>query len=294
MAHLQDSIGLYLKEIGRIPLLTPAQEIEYGKAVHAWRSHPDPIPSEIIARGKRAREKLIAANLRLVVHVAKKYLNRNLELADLIQEGSIGLERAAEKFDFSKGYRFSTYAYWWVRQAITRAIATDSRTIRMPIHCWEDMNKIKRVRREWMQTHNRYPTVSELAEATEIPTPKLVLLLERFSLTNCYSLDQLVGQEQDTELIELIATKEAGVLETVVQQDLKEILLDLCATLNPKQAMVIQLRYGLDDGKPKSLQECGDRLGISRERARQLEIAALRKLRLQAEQLKLNNGEEVA
>jgi RNA polymerase sigma factor (sigma-70 family) len=274
----KDGIGHYLQSIGKVPLLTADQEIVLGRAVKEWMDAPAP-SSKQIAKGHRAKEKLMAANLRLVVHMAKKYRDRGLDFDDLIQEGSIGLNRAVEKFDFTKGYKFSTYAYWWIRQSMTRAISEKSRTVRMPAHAWEKLTKIKVARREFQQQHGRNPDFDELSELIEMPLKELEKLMERFLSTSCTSLDQGIGKEEDSELSELIASDQQGTFDLIAQQNTRDFLGTLVETLPDKEALVIRMRYGLDDGEKKTLQAIGEVLGVSRERARQLQNRALKKLR---------------
>ena len=302
-AYTADMVRTYLHEIGRVPMLTHEQEIIYGKQVQQMmklletretlaKTKGTPVTDAELAihlelpeeelkanlqRGRRAKQRMIEANLRLVVSIAKKYQKRNLEFLDLIQEGSMGLERGVEKYDPMRGYKFSTYAYWWIRQAITRAIAQQSRTIRLPIHITEKLNKIKRVQRELTQELGRSPNVNEIAEMLDMEATEIrdYLSMSRQPI----SLDMRVGDNQDTELRDLLEDGTASPEDYTTQVLLRQDLHNMLADLTPQQRQVLLLRYGLDDGIERSLAKVGECLNLSRERVRQLERQALDYLR---------------
>ncbi len=259
-----DPVRMYLREIGKIPLLTPEEEVELAKRVEAG--------------DEEAKKKLIEANLRLVVSIAKKYIGRGMLFLDLIQEGNLGLIRAVEKFDYRKGYKFSTYATWWIRQAITRAIADQARTIRIPVHMVETINKIIRVSRQLAQKLGREPTPEDVAKEIGIPVEKIEEI-RRIS-QEPISLETPIGEEEDSQLGDFIEDKEIpSPEESAANKLLKERLEELLNELTEREREVLKLRFGLEDGKPHTLEEVGKRFGVTRERIRQIEAKALRKLR---------------
>ncbi len=299
----KDSVNAYLKEIGRVPLLEADEEIILAKQVQRMMSVLEKKEElekqtqiilddqewaeavglsekelkQVLYQGKRAKDKMIKSNLRLVISIAKKYLNRNMELLDLIQEGSLGLERGVEKFDHTKGYKFSTYAYWWIRQAMTRAISNQARTIRLPIHVMEKLNKIKKTQRELALKLARTATTAEVAKEMGITSEEVREYITR--AREPISLDMTVGKEKDSQLSEMIEDKSPLPIENITKDSLKEEVFKMLSELKPKEREVLWFRFGLEDGREWTLQAIGQRLNLSRERVRQLERKALTKLK---------------
>ena len=292
-----DPVRMYLKEIGRVPLLIGAEEVEYSRRVEAGglaATHLADLAASgrlpalgfderrslqrTVRRGEDAREVLIEANLRLVVSIAKRYVGRGMHFLDLIQEGNLGLMRAVEKFDYTKGFKFSTYATWWIRQAITRAIADQARTIRIPVHMVESINKVHRVQRQMLQDLEREPTVEELAEAVGL-TEDRVREIQRISL-DLLSLDAPVGEEDDSNLSDFIEDQAAEApADAAARRMLNRAVIDALDELNDREKAVVRLRFGLDDGQARTLEEVGREFGVTRERIRQIESKTLAKLR---------------
>ena len=261
---MDDPVKMYLKDIGRVPLLTPNDEIELEMRM---------------AEGDEAAKKLLSeANLRLVVSIAKRYAGRGMHFLDLIQEGNLGLMKAVEKFDYKKGFKFSTYATWWIRQAITRAIADQARTIRIPVHMVETINKQVRVSRLLLQTLGREPTPAEIAK--EMGTTEARVIEIQKIAQDPVSLETPIGEEEDSHLGDFIEDEQAQAPSDLVAYSmLKEQLIGVLDTLTPREQKVLRLRYGIDDGRPRTLEEVGKEFNVTRERIRQIEAKALRKLR---------------
>lgn len=264
---VDDPVRMYLREIGRIHLLTAEEEIDLARKIVKGGEE-----------GKIAKRKLVQANLRLVVSIAKKYVGRGMLFLDLIQEGNLGLIRAAEKFDHERGYKFSTYATWWIRQAITRAIADQARTIRIPVHMVETINKLKKITRKLAQDLSRKPTEEEIAEAMSITVNKLREIIK--VAQEPLSLETPIGKEEDSRLGDFIEDKDADApVMTVAHELLREDLAEVLSSLSPRERDVLRLRFGMDDGRQRTLEEVGQLFGVTRERIRQIEAKALRKLR---------------
>jgi RNA polymerase primary sigma factor len=288
---LDDPVRMYLQEIGQVPLLTAEQEVELAKAMErgdaaqesldcedfcSWRERM--LFEQHVARGNDARHHLIQANLRLVVSIAKKYTSYGLTMMDLVQEGNIGLMRAVEKFDYTKGHKFSTYATWWIRQAITRAIADQSRTIRLPVHMGEAISQVKRTSHKLQQTMQREPTPEEIADAMGINPNKVRRTLE--ASMHPLSLEMPVGQEGEGRMGDFIEDDRISTpVEAAAASMLREQIEEVLEKLPERERKIIQLRYGLKDGRYRTLEEVGVEFGITRERIRQIEAVALRKLR---------------
>ena len=277
-AKLDDPVRMYLKEIGKIPLLTPEEELEVAK---------DLVSEDEKARDA-ARKRMSEANLRLVVSIAKRYVGRGMQLLDLIQEGNLGLMKAVEKFDYTKGYKFSTYATWWIRQSITRAIADQARTIRIPVHMVETINKVLRTSHSMVQSLGREPTTQEIAAELHMDVQKVEEILK--IAQEPVSLETPIGEEEDSHLGDFIQDDEASqpaeeASYTLLREQLEEVL----KTLTPREEEVLRMRFGLTDGKPHTLEEVGKKFDVTRERIRQIESKALRKLRHPSRSKKLRD-----
>ena len=317
---IDDPVKVYLKEIGRVPLLTPDEEIKLALAIQegnkavetkkekfapvleveqnkklsirdrneAMNAVLEPMSSvqreelktldKLISQGDRAKQRLSEANLRLVVSIAKRYVGRGMQFLDLIQEGNLGLIKAVEKFDHTKGFKFSTYATWWIRQAITRAIADQARTIRIPVHMVETINKVKKVSSQLLHQNGHEPTADEISEALDMPVEKVREIMR--VAQEPVSLETPIGEEEDSHLGDFIPDEDAPVpAEAASHTLLKEQLASVLGSLTPREEKVLRLRFGLEDGRPRTLEEVGKEFNVTRERIRQIEAKALRKLR---------------
>ena len=271
---LDDPVRMYLKEIGKVPLLSADEEIEYAKRMEEG--------------DEEAKKRLAEANLRLVVSIAKRYVGRGMQFLDLIQEGNLGLIKAVEKYDYRKGFKFSTYATWWIRQAITRAIADQARTIRIPVHMVETINKLVRVQRQLLQELGREPSPEEIAENMDIPVER-VREIQKIS-QEPVSLETPIGEEEDSHLGDFIPDVNVPVLaEAAASTLLKEQLVEVLGTLTEREQKVLRLRFGMDDGRARTLEEVGKEFNVTRERIRQIEAKALRKLRHPSRSRKLRD-----
>ena len=272
-AAMDDPVKVYLKEIGRIPLLTAEEEIE--------------LAIRITDDDEQAKKRLAEANLRLVVSIAKRYVGRGMQILDLIQEGNLGLIKAVDKFDYTKGFKFSTYATWWIRQAITRAIADQARTIRIPVHMVETINKVKKAQSQLLHLNGHEATPEEIAEYLEMPVDKVREII-RVS-QEPVSLETPIGEEEDSHLGDFIPDDALAPADAASMSLLKEQLAEVLKTLTPREEKVLKLRFGLDDGNPKTLEEVGKEFNVTRERIRQIEAKALRKLRHPSRSKKLKD-----
>ena len=300
-----DPVRMYLKEIGKVNLLTSEEEVELAQAMTAGtpaqeqldelRESGEEIPDELrrelekaVKKGERARQRLAEANLRLVVSIAKRYVGRGMQFLDLIQEGNLGLIKAVEKFDYVKGFKFSTYATWWIRQAITRAIADQARTIRIPVHMVETINKVIRVQRQLLQELGHDPTPEETAEEMNMPAERVREILK--IAQEPVSLETPIGEEEDSHLGDFIPDEDASEpAEAASFTLLKEQLIEVLSTLTPREEKVLKLRFGIEDGRTRTLEEVGKEFNVTRERIRQIEAKALRKLRHPSRSKKLKD-----
>ncbi len=300
-----DPVRMYLKEIGKVNLLTSEEEVELAQAMTAGnaaqeqldelKASGEEIPEELrrelektIKKGEKARQRLAEANLRLVVSIAKRYVGRGMQFLDLIQEGNLGLIKAVEKFDYVKGFKFSTYATWWIRQAITRAIADQARTIRIPVHMVETINKVIRVSRQLLQELGHDPTPEEIAEEMNMPEERVREILK--IAQEPVSLETPIGEEEDSHLGDFIPDEDASEpAEAASFTLLKEQLVEVLSTLTPREEKVLKLRFGIEDGRTRTLEEVGKEFNVTRERIRQIEAKALRKLRHPSRSKKLKD-----
>ena len=271
---IDDPVKVYLKEIGRVPLLTPEEEIDLAIRIENG--------------DEKAKQRLSEANLRLVVSIAKRYVGRGMQFLDLIQEGNLGLIKAVEKFDYTKGFKFSTYATWWIRQAITRAIADQARTIRIPVHMVETINKVKKVSSQLLHKNGHEPTADEIAAELDMPVDKVREIMR--VAQEPVSLETPIGEEEDSHLGDFIPDEDAPVpSEAAFHTLLKEQLSGVLKSLTPREEKVLRLRFGLEDGRPRTLEEVGKEFNVTRERIRQIEAKALRKLRHPSRSKKLRD-----
>ncbi len=271
---IDDPVKVYLKEIGRVPLLSPEEEIDLAVRIKDG--------------DEAAKKRLSEANLRLVVSIAKRYLGRGMQFLDLIQEGNLGLIKAVEKFDYTKGFKFSTYATWWIRQAITRAIADQARTIRIPVHMVETINKVKKVSSQLLHTNGHEPTADEISEELDMPVDKVREIMR--VAQEPVSLETPIGEEEDSHLGDFIPDDDAPAPQDAASHTLlKEQLAEVLDTLTPREEKVLRLRFGLEDGRPRTLEEVGKEFNFTRERIRQIEAKALRKLRHPSRSKKLKD-----
>ena len=300
-----DPVRMYLKEIGKVDLLTASEEVNLAMKIEAGTEATEKLEAaengeieltrseqrrlmRVEAVGLDAKQQLISANLRLVVSIAKRYVGRGMLFLDLIQEGNLGLIRAVEKFDYTKGFKFSTYATWWIRQAITRAIADQARTIRIPVHMVETINKVKKVSSQLLHEYGHDPSAEEIAERLEMPVDKVREIMR--VAQEPVSLETPIGEEEDSHLGDFIPDDDAPVpAEAASQTLLKEQLADVLKTLTPREEKVLRLRFGLEDGRPRTLEEVGKEFNVTRERIRQIEAKALRKLRHPSRSKKLRD-----
>ncbi|MCI9670721.1 MAG: RNA polymerase sigma factor RpoD [Lawsonibacter sp.] len=300
-----DPVRMYLKEIGKVNLLTSEEEVELAQAMTAGnaaqeqldelKAAGEEIPEELrrelektIKKGEKARQRLAEANLRLVVSIAKRYVGRGMQFLDLIQEGNLGLIKAVEKFDYVKGFKFSTYATWWIRQAITRAIADQARTIRIPVHMVETINKVIRVSRQLLQELGHDPSAEEIAEEMNMPAERVREILK--IAQEPVSLETPIGEEEDSHLGDFIPDEDASEpAEAASFTLLKEQLVEVLSTLTPREEKVLKLRFGIEDGRTRTLEEVGKEFNVTRERIRQIEAKALRKLRHPSRSKKLKD-----